>query len=76
MSSKIAYWLAQIVPMSDKIETLSRSNMEIKWDWKRMDEEIITRADKDNVIMIESRYAFLLTSLGFEIILHSLNLKY
>ena len=55
MNTKIAFLLTQIVPMSDKIETLTRSNMEIKWDCKRMDEEILTRADKDNVIMIESR---------------------
>lgn len=55
LSGKVSYCLSHIVPMSDKMETLSRNNMEIKWDCKRMEDDINTKVDKDMLIMVESK---------------------
>lgn len=56
INSKLGFCLGQVVPLSDKVEQLSRSIFEIKEEWKKLEYNIITKAEKDSLYMVESKY--------------------
>ena len=55
LHSKLGFCLSQVVPMTEKLEELSRNVFEVKEECKKLEYQIITKAEKDSIYMLDSR---------------------
>ena len=61
INSKLGYCLNQVVPMADKIEQLSRNVFECKEECRKQEHQIITKAEKDDLLQVDGRLAYLIS---------------
>ena len=68
MAINMSHVMDQMVPISDKLETVNKLSLETKWDWKRIEQEVAHKVDREKLIMIESRFRDFVSISKFDVL--------